>query len=258
MSAILKSPIPSGIRMLFAGCWLSTLVPANGFAEDANSPTNNAGFRQEAEREYLARKTEYHRAPTNAAFACAFGRACFERAEYSTNATERAVLAEQGAGACREVIRRDSNSAPARLYLAMNLGQLARTRTLGALSLVDEMERQFQSARRLDEHLDHAAPDRYLGVLYREAPVIVSVGDRTKSRRHLLRAVQLAPEFPVNRLNLVESFVLWGEKVEGRRELKKLETLLPAARTNFTGASWAATWADWNPRITRVQQTLQD
>jgi hypothetical protein len=180
------------------------------------------------------------------------------RAEYSSNATERAVLAEQGISACRAVLKRDSNSAPARLYLAMNLGQLARTKTLGALPIVAEMELQFQAARRLDERLDYAAPDRYLGLLYREAPAIVSVGDRAKSRRHLLRAAELEPGFPVNRLNLVESFLLWGEKADARLQLKKLEALLPAAGTNLTGAEWAAEWADWDPRIAKARRAVLD
>jgi len=258
MSAITISPAGCGVFKLLAVCWLATLVAPNGFAEDASMPTNHAGFRLQAEREYVARRADHASAPTNAAFACVFARTCFERAEFSTNATERAALAEQGIKACREVIKRNSNSAPARLYLAMNLGQLARTRRLSALPIVDEMELQFQAARRLSEHLDHAAPDRYLGLLYREAPALVSVGDRVKARRHLLRAVELAPSFPANRLNLLESYVLWNEKPEARLQLKRLEALLPVARTNLTGANWAGSWADWDQRTARARQALQD
>jgi len=258
MAATPKSPPVWGVLKQFAACWLSTLIALNSFAGDAHMPTNHAGFRLQAEREFLAHKTDHRRALTNAALACDFARSCFELAEFSTNATERAVLAEQGIATCRAVIRRNSNSAPARLYLAMNLGQLARTKTLGALSIVDEMESQFQMARRLDEHLDRAAPDRYLGLLYREAPVIVSVGDRAKSRRHLLRAVELESDFPANRLNLVESFLVWGEKAEARQQLKRLDALLPEARTNLIGANWAADWADWDQRITKARRALQD
>ena len=62
----------------------------------------------------------------------------------------------------------------------MNLGQLARTRGLSALKLVDQMEREFTRARDLDEHLDWAGPDRNLGLLYGDAPVIGSIGSRTR------------------------------------------------------------------------------
>jgi Tfp pilus assembly protein PilF len=86
----------------------------------------------------------------------------------------------------------------------------------------------------------------------------VSIGDRVKARHHLLRAVELAPNFPANRLNLLESFVLWGEKPEARLQLKRLDALLPAARTNFTGPNWAAEWADWDQRIARARRALLD
>ena len=83
---------------------------------------------------------------------------------------------------------------------------------------------------------------------------------RTVSRRRRIdpSAAQLAPDFPVNRLNLVESFLLWGEKSEARLHLKKLEALLPAARTNLAGAEWAADWADWEQRIAKARRALQD
>ncbi|MCX6930190.1 MAG: hypothetical protein NT154_44320 [Verrucomicrobia bacterium] len=59
--------------------------------------------------------------------------------------------ADQGIAACRLAIMRETNSAPAHYYLGLNLGQLARTKGLGALKLVDQMEREFNRAHDLDE-----------------------------------------------------------------------------------------------------------
>ncbi len=116
----------------------------------------------------------------------------------------------------------------------MNLGQLARTKLLGALKLVTEMEAEFKAARRLDEHLDFAGPDRSLGLLYLEAPGWpTSVGSRTKARQHLRRAAELAPQYPENRLTLLEAYLRWGDHNGVQRELKALEEIWPAARTNF-------------------------
>lgn len=53
-------------------------------------------------------------------------------------------------------VARDPKSAAGHYYLGMNLGQLARTKLLGALKLVDEMEREFKAAVALDERFDHA------------------------------------------------------------------------------------------------------
>ena len=63
------------------------------------------------------------------------------------------MLAQQGIAACRQLIARTPKSAPAHYYLAMNLGQLARTELLGAFKLVREMEREFKTAVGLDRFL---------------------------------------------------------------------------------------------------------
>src|ERR1039457_6906966 len=106
----------------------------------------------------------------------------------------------------------------------MNLGQLARTRGLSALKLVNQMQRAFTRAHDLEEQLEWAGPDRNLGLLYRDAPAFASIGSRSKAREHLKRAVELAPRYPENRLNLVETYLNWGEPNSAQRELTVLET----------------------------------
>src|SRR5439155_14472761 len=133
--------------------------------------------------------------------------------------------------------------------LGMNLGQLARTKGLGALKIVDQMEREFKAARELDEHLDYAGPDRNLGLLYRDAPSVGSVGSRTKARKHLQRAAELAPEYPENGLNLIETCLRWSDRNGARRELKALEAAWPEARSKFSGPNWSVSWADWEQRL---------
>ena len=59
----------------------------------ASPPTRRRNF-QEAQ-------ARYRKAPGEATAAWQFGRACFDLAEFATNKTERASLAEQGIAACR-------------------------------------------------------------------------------------------------------------------------------------------------------------
>jgi tetratricopeptide (TPR) repeat protein len=200
------------------------------------------------QRAFVEAQRRYLNEPTNHIAAWEFARATFERGEFSTNNAERATLAVQGIDACRQLIARDPRSAPGHYYLGMNLGQMARTKLLGALSIVDEMEREFKLAAALDELFDHAGPHRCLGLLYLEAPVLGSVGSRTKARKHLERAAELAPDFPENRLNLAEAYLQWRDKKLLRRELEALEELWPRARTNYVGPDWQADWADWLKR----------
>ena len=73
----------------------------------------------------------------------------------------------------------------------------------------------------------------------------------------LKRAVELAPRYPENRLNLIEAYLKWGEPNNARRELAALEDLWPGARANFVGEAWAASWADWEARLNRLRKKIQ-
>jgi hypothetical protein len=120
------------------------------------------------------------------------------------------------------------------------------------------MEREFSLARDLDERIDYAGPDRSLGLLYRDAPSIGSIGSRTKSRQHLQRALELVSNYPENHLNLVETYLKWGERNSASRELKTLEEQLPAARAELAGPVWASSWADWDQRLTKVKKEIEE
>ncbi len=192
----------------------------------------------------------------DATLASQYARVCFDLAEFATNNTERAELAEQGIAAARQAIARDPKSAAAHYYLGLNLGQMARTKGLSALKIIKEMETEWLTAAELDGRLDHAGPERSLGMLYRDAPAMISVGSRPKARQQLLRAVELAPKFPENRLELVDSYLKWNDRAAARHELEQLETLLPSARQELKGPAWAANWREWDARIEQMKQKL--
>src|SRR6185295_95325 len=173
-----------------------------------------------ARKNFDEAQARYQKQPTNSQSAWQFGHACFELGEFATNSTERAEVAEQGIAACKQLLAREPNSAPGHYYLAMNLGQLARTRGIGALKIVKQMEREFNTARELDEHFDYAGPDRNLGVIYRDAPSLGSIGSRSHARRHMDRAIELAPDYPENRLNLIEACLGWSDRNAAIREWK--------------------------------------
>ena len=239
---------------------LLALVGCAGLAETshaADSTASRAHLLQYAQSQYEAARLRFETAPTNNAAAGEFARTGFDRAEFATNDTERAALAVVCIDACRKLLARDPKSVPGHYYLGMNLGQLARTKLLGALKIVDEMEREFKTAATLDDLFDHAGPHRNLGLLYYEAPTIGSIGSRTKARKHLERAAELAPDFPENRLNLAEAYLKWRDKGPLKKELEALQRLWPAAKTNFTGAAWEAAWLDWARRERKLREASE-
>lgn len=182
------------------------------------------------------------------------GRACFDWAEFATNHTQRATLAQEGIRACEEALSLQTNQAAAHYYLAMNQGQLARTMNLGALKLVNQMEAHFKTVLELEPGFDQAGPDRNLGLLYLEAPGWpMSVGNPSKARSHLRRAVELAPEFPENRLNLMDAYARWKEYDLLRRELKQYDGMMEEARSLFSGERWYWAWVEWGRRLDELR-----
>jgi len=219
---------------------------------------NETNFVAQAKKNFRRAQARYQKEPRATKAAWQFAGACFDLADVATESAERAEVAEQGIAACRQAIARDPNSAPLHYYLGMNLGQLAQTKGLGALKLVSEMEREFSLARELDEQFDYAGPDRNLGLLYRDAPALGSIGSRVKARQHLQRATELAPQYPENRLNLIEAYLKWGDRNGARRELKALEERWPSVRANQVGDLWAASWLDWEKRLSRVKKKIEE
>ncbi len=237
--------------------WLLSAIVAGA---QTNSPSGSnsvsaADFPGRALKIFLLARDRLRAEQTNANLAWQLGRAAFDWAEFATNDTQRATIAREGIAACRQLTARQPDLAAGHYYLAMNLGQLARTKLLGALPIVEEMESEFIRAAALDARFDYAGADRSLGLLYFDAPGWpTSVGSRSKARLHLERAVKLSPDYPDNRLCLIEVYLKWGDKEGIQRELLKLEELLPKARLKLVGEAWDVNWADWNLRWKKIRE----
>jgi tetratricopeptide (TPR) repeat protein len=241
-------------------CWFilfpttrAAICSAIIFAAVAHAEDNS--FAARAERAFSAAQESVRKEPTNVVALVQFARASFDWAEFARKDDQRARIADAGITAARAAIQHQPTNAAAHYWLGMNLGQLARTKSLGALPLVREMEEVLSRARNLDEHVDSAGPDRSLGLLYRDAPGWpASIGSKKKARQHLERAVQLHPEFPDNQLALLESFEQWDERESFDRQLKATEEAFTAAKKKFTGPDWELSWADWNKRLAEIRR----
>lgn len=228
------------------GAGLMLLAPGDGVLA-------NSSFAARAEQVFLASRTLFQNQKTNAATAWQFGRACFDWADFAKDNEQRAQVAEEGIKACRRSLTLAPSLAAGHYYLAMNLGQLARTKSLGALKIVKEMEREFKLAIELDPRFDYAGPHRSLGLLYFEAPGWpTSIGSRSKARHHLEQAVELCPQFPENHLSLAEAHLRWNDKKVLDREVALLKELLPKARQTFSGDDWTQEWSDWEKRWAEI------
>jgi hypothetical protein len=218
----------------------------------------NGGFAAIASHNFAEARKRYVTGRTNTEAAWQFARACYDLADYATNRAQRADLAREGIAASQQAIGQNSNSAPAHYYLGMNLAQLARTKGLGALRIVRQMEQVFLRVHDLDEPFDYAGAARNLGLLYRDCPALGSIGNKSKARQYLLRAVQVAPDYPENRLNLLETYWKWDERDSARQQLKALEDIWSGAHARLNGNGWASSWLDWKNRLDKARERLGD
>lgn len=235
--------------------WFAVLILAfnsfTAFSQSSPAPQapTQADFAQRAEKAYQSAKTRFQTQSNNAEAAWQFGVTCYDWADFATTGRQREAIAQEGIAACRMVVAQEPRSAPGHYYLGMNLAQLAQTKSLGALKIVDQMEGEFTTTLGLDASFDYGGADRNLGLLYRDAPGWpLSLGSRAKARQHLQQALKLAPDYPENALNLIEAELQWADRASAARDLKALDELWPKAREKFAGEHWESSWVDWDKR----------
>jgi tetratricopeptide (TPR) repeat protein len=225
------------------------------FGDDAH----NKIFVQRAEIEFHRAQTEFQAKTNDYAAAWQFARACYDFADFAKDDKTRAALANEGIDACQKLLAHDSKIAEAHYYLAMNLGQLARTKSVGALKLVKQMENEFKTALELNDHFDFGGAARALGLLYRDAPGWpMSIGSKRKAKTYLEQALKIAPDFPENYLTIAESDLKWRENDAAKKELDALDTLWPDAQKSFTGEIWERDWDDWTARREGARKKLDE
>ncbi len=208
-------------------------------------------------RNYHAARARCDAAPSNPAPALAFSRACFELAEFATNSAQRAALAEAGIAASRLTLALEPTNGAAQCSLGLNLGQLARTKTLGALKLVPQIEAAWLVAADLDPRFNHAAPHRLLALLYEGAPGWpISIGSRSEARTNFLKAVELAPDYAGNWLSFLEVCLDWNDLKSARELIPKTTAAMVQARLRFTTPEWAWARQDWEKRWLVAQKRL--
>jgi tetratricopeptide (TPR) repeat protein len=251
----------TGTHISLTGCirtWLATALMSLLLWLPSTSAADLASGEERLRRNFQEAESRFAAARTNATAAWQFGRAAYELADVLRDVKECVKTAEAGVEACRLAISRNPNSAPAHYYLALNLGETARARKIGALKLLHEMEHELLTAKGQDALLDYGGPDRALGLLYLEAPSWpMSIGNKKKARAHLETAVDLSPDYPENRICLAEAYAKWGEARNLGAELTKLENLEGKARTQFNGPEWTAVWEDRQDRLYKLRRAQE-
>lgn len=206
---------------------------------------------------YEATQKTWQANPKSAETSVLFARACFDLGEFITHKSTKADLAKEGIAAAEASLAIEPKSAHARFYLGMNHGQLARTKTLGALAEVKHIESNLLKGIEIDETFQNACNHLYIGILYKNAPGWpASVGSRKKARHHFERAVALAPNYPYNHLRLIEALIEWNDDNDATKAYATFKRMLPELRQIYSGEEWNAIWKQWDQRLSNIEKDL--
>jgi len=240
---------PGLVLLLILGfAWMASPTQLCAQAEPSESAI--AYYRRLYQEARKTWRSETNRAET----ALRFAAACFDWADFVSDQSQRADIAQEGIQAARRAVALEPKDAAGYYYLALDLGRLAQTKFLGALKLVNEMEVNFKRSTELDPKLDFSGAHRSLGLLYRDAPGWpTSLGDRGKARNHLKKAVELSPDYPDNQLTYLESLLNWGEKKAVAEQIATVETILKNARERLTNDASRFNWPDWDKRWEKIK-----
>lgn len=144
----------------------------------------------------------------------------------SSTLKERREWAKRARDAGKQATLENPKSSMAHAYYAEALGQYAQAhKGLGSLKLVKEAVRQLNKALQLDP--SNAYAHMLLASIYREAPGVLSVGDKAKALDHAQTAVKLAPQWAITRLTLAKVLRDYGRVDDAAAELRTILTLTP-------------------------------
>jgi tetratricopeptide (TPR) repeat protein len=244
----------TGMLLLFITTLASPWSESNSEQPHQSKLTEREFFQER----YNRTLTAYHKEKENPELAICYVLAAFEWAELALNSSERESTATSAIDVCRRFLSSSSHQAQANYYLALNLGQLAKTKWLGALRLVTEMEKRLHTARSLDHSLDNGGPDRALSRLYFQAPGWpTSVGNKDKAIRHAKNAIAAAPNYPGNRLSYLEILLDHNSYKEAKRQGGITSEVLKNARSELDSTYWSHSWKIWDKTWNTLRERLR-
>ena len=251
MSILVRHFSPSLIPLCISLLWGS--VAELSSADTVAARTKKSFF----EQRYHAALERYREDESDAAATIEYAAAAFDQSNLANQSSERAHIAKPAIASCRQLLTRSPSHAQGSYYLALNLGQLARTRWLGALKIVAEMEKRLLTAKAQDPQQDFAGPDRALGRLYFQAPGWpASIGHRKKGIDHLHQAITTAPDYPGNHLFYLEMLVSTKRFKTARSHMAVARAAIQRGRSQLTSEYWSYRWTEWDGRWQSLQEQL--
>lgn len=140
---------------------------------------------------------------------------------HESDGEKKCKVYRDGIEYCKMAISLDADSIEAHFWLGVMYGLFGEAKgVMQSLYLIDPIKQEIEWVLKKDEKHEYAGPHRVLGRFYHKVPGVKG-GDNRKAIRHLLRAIELAPDLHDNYLFLAEVYVDEGRKDDAKQALRK-------------------------------------
>lgn len=161
---------------------------------------------------------------------------------------------ELGKASAESLLRTAPQDAAGLFWFSANLsGQVAQAKNLWALSALGTLEETLVKLAEMHSGFAYGGAHRVLGVIYEAAPGFISIGDSDKAERHLKQALQVAGDFPGNRLAWADWLIKKERFGEARKQLEHL-------RVHGMDGDWGVFWPErylWQKDLAKLEKALR-
>lgn len=142
--------------------------------------------------------------------------------EYAEDADDKIAFFDEGVECAKTGIEINEDSLESNFWLAVNSGSYGQEKgIMQSLALISPIKEAAEKALELDETYFYGGPFRVLGRLYHKAPGFpFSIGNTKRAVENLEKAVEIGPNFFLNRIFLAEACLSNRDKAKAREHLE--------------------------------------
>jgi tetratricopeptide (TPR) repeat protein len=132
---------------------------------------------------------------------------------------EKRAIFLQGIYYAKRAVELEPEKPDGYYWLGVNYGVYGEARrVLKSLFLLDDIKRAMNKVIELDPSYANGGPDRVLGRVYFKVPGFAG-GSKEKSLEHLHKSLEFAPNYPLTRYYLADTYLALKEIDNARKEL---------------------------------------
>lgn len=159
-----------------------------------------------------------------------FSRILYYVGKNTENKKEKKVIFQQAIDYAKKAVELEPEKPDGYYWLGVNYGVYGEARgVMKSLFLVDDVKKAMNKVIELDRSYEDGGSDRVLGRVFFKVPGIAG-GSKKKSRTHLEKSLEFAPNDPLTRYYLAETYYAQNEVEKSRAELDFILNMEPDER----------------------------